>query len=170
MTAEYQHVQVERRGPALWVTLNRPAVRNAFNPAMIAELTALFTGVAGDGETRVVVLAGTGAGFCAGADLTWMREMAAYTHDENVADALRLVAMLEAVDGCAVQEVVSAVTACGPAALRACKRLVADVPGMSREEARAYTAEMIATLRASPEGQEGMRAFLEKRPPCFTKS
>jgi methylglutaconyl-CoA hydratase len=90
MTAEYQHVQVERRGPALWVTLNRPAVRNAFNPAMIAELTALFTGVEGDGETRVVVLAGAGAVFCAGADLTWMREMAAYTHDENVADALRL--------------------------------------------------------------------------------
>jgi len=47
---------------------------------------------------------------------------------------------------------------------------VADVPGMSREAARVYTAEMIATLRASPEGQEGMRAFLEKRPPCFTKS
>jgi methylglutaconyl-CoA hydratase len=69
----------------------------------------------------------------------------------------------------AVQEVVSAVTACGPAALRACKRLVAEVPGMSREEARAYTAEMIATLRASPEGQEGMRAFLEKRPPCFAR-
>src|ERR671937_518808 len=221
MTTEYQHVQVEQRGPALWVTLNRPAVRNAFNPAMIAELTALFTGVEGDGETRVVVLAGAGAGFCAGADLTWMREVAAYTHDENVADALRLVAMLEAVDGCAVPVVarvhgaalgggVGLVAACdvavaaadalfafsearlgiapavvapfvlrkiGPRharalfvpALRACKRLVAEVPGMSREEARAYTAEMIATLRASPEGQEGMRAFLEKRPPCFAK-
>src|ERR687886_2111593 len=102
MTAEYQHVQVEQRGPALWVTLNRPAVRNAFNPAMIAELTALFTGIEADGETRVVVLAGAGAGFCAGADLTWMREMAAYTHDENVADALRLAAMLEALEGCAV--------------------------------------------------------------------
>src|SRR5207244_8144926 len=102
MTAAYQCVHVEQRGPALWVTLNRPEVRNAFNPAMIAELTALFTGIAGDGETRVVVLAGAGASFCAGADLTWMREMAAYTHDENVADALRLVAMLEAVEGCAV--------------------------------------------------------------------
>jgi methylglutaconyl-CoA hydratase len=47
---------------------------------------------------------------------------------------------------------------------------VAEVPGMSREEACAYTAETIATLRASPEGQEGMRAFLEKRRPCFAKS
>jgi methylglutaconyl-CoA hydratase len=41
---------------------------------------------------------------------------------------------------------------------------------MSREEARSFTAETIAALRASPEGQEGMRAFLEKRPPCFAKS
>src|SRR5947207_14124068 len=99
MMAEYQHIQVEQRGPALWLTLNRPAVRNAFNPAMIAELTALFTGVEGDGETRVVVLAGAGAGFCAGADLTWMHGMAGYTHGENGADPLRLVPMLEAVQG-----------------------------------------------------------------------
>src|SRR5579875_2363790 len=99
MEKQYQYLQIEQRGAALWVTLDRPAVRNAFNSAMIGELTAVFQGVEVGGAARAVVLAGAGASFCAGADLTWMREMAAYTHEENVADALRLAAMLEAVEG-----------------------------------------------------------------------
>jgi methylglutaconyl-CoA hydratase len=51
----------------------------------------------------------------------------------------------------------------GPRALRACKALARQIGALSREAARDYTASLIADLRASPEGQEGLRAFLEKR-------
>jgi len=263
MVSQHQYVSVQRAGPTLHVQLNRPEARNAFNPLMIAELTAVFGGVAPDGDVRAVVLAGAGESFCAGADLTWMRAMAAYTLEENVADAMRLAEMLEAVEGCAapvvarvhgaalgggaglvaacdvvvsasetlfgftearlgiapaviapfvlrkigpgharalfvtgerfdaaraersglahrvvdragldaaVQDVLTSILSCGPGAVRACKELVARVPELSRDEARAYTAETIAGLRASAEGQEGMRAFLEKRKPSFVAS
>jgi len=262
MDQRYKHLRIEQQGPVLHVTLNRPEVRNAFNPLMIAELTAVFSQVEAGGAVRAVVLAGAGESFCAGADLTWMRAMAAYTHEENVADAVRLAEMLEAVEFCdvpvvarvhgaalgggaglvaacdvvvsssdtlfgftearlgiapaviapfvlrkigpgharalfvtgerfdagraerialvhqvvdraaldeAVRDALRGILSCGPAAVRVCKELVAEVPRLSRDAARAYTAETIATLRASPEGQEGMRAFLEKRKPSFVR-
>jgi len=53
----------------------------------------------------------------------------------------------------------------GPEALARCKELIRRVPGMSFEEAKAYTARMIAGLRVSEEGQEGMSAYFEKRKP-----
>lgn len=259
----YQYLDMEQRGVALWITLNRPQARNALNPDVVAELTAAFGAVDVDGEARAVVLAGAGASFCAGADVAAMRAMASYTHDENVADATRLALLLEAIEGCplpviarvqgaalgggvglvaacdialaaegalfgftevrlgiapaviapfvlrkigpgqaralfltgerfdaaraariglihrvtapeyldaVVQETLAAVAACGPQALRACKDLIATVPGLSREKVRRFTAELNASLRLSEEGQEGLRAFLEKRAPCFAKS
>lgn len=57
----------------------------------------------------------------------------------------------------------------GPSAIHAAKRLVRDVPGMSREEYIEYTARMISELRTSPEGQEGTKAFLEKRKPNWVE-
>ena len=57
----------------------------------------------------------------------------------------------------------------GPKAISWCKDLIRNVPGMSLEEAGKYTAEVIAKLRISDEGQEGMRAFLEKRKPDWAK-
>jgi methylglutaconyl-CoA hydratase len=68
-----------------------------------------------------------------------------------------------------VCEVVDLLLSSGPEALVQCKELLQKVPGMSLEEAKGYTAEMIAGLRVSPEGQEGMAAFLEKRKPKWTK-
>jgi len=53
----------------------------------------------------------------------------------------------------------------GPEALAVCKEFLEKVPGMPLEEAKTYTADGIAKLRISPEGQEGMNAFLEKRKP-----
>ena len=53
----------------------------------------------------------------------------------------------------------------GPEALSVCKNLLAKVPGMTLDEAKSYTADVIARLRISDEGQEGMNAFLEKRKP-----
>ena len=68
-----------------------------------------------------------------------------------------------------VAEVVRLVLSSGPEAIARCKELLQKVPGMGLEEAKSYTAEMIAGLRVSPEGQEGMAAFLEKRKPKWIK-
>src|SRR4051812_19017139 len=82
------------------VTLNRPEVRNAFNDEVIAELTAVFAELAKRDEVRCVVLAGAGTAFCAGADLNWMKRMAGYGRDENIADAAGMARMLEAIYHC----------------------------------------------------------------------
>ena len=96
---------IELRRPAPHVAevwLNRPEVRNAFNDGVIAALTEAFTRLNQDTELRVVVLAGHGKAFCAGADLNWMRAMADYSWDENRADAGKLAQMLWTLDQCPV--------------------------------------------------------------------
>src|SRR6476660_9035000 len=85
-------------GSLVRVTLNRPEVRNAFNEELIAELTAWAESIKVDGAARVAVLSGAGKMFCAGADLTWMSKMVAYTRDENVRDARAMARMFEALD------------------------------------------------------------------------
>ncbi len=82
----------------LRVTLARPERRNAFDAALIAELTGAFADV---GDARAVVLAGEGESFCAGADIEWQRSAIELSFDENVEDAMRLYRMCEAIDGCA---------------------------------------------------------------------
>jgi methylglutaconyl-CoA hydratase len=84
------------------VWLNRPEVRNAFNDAVIAELRSTFVGLAQAPELRVVLLAGHGKAFCAGADLNWMRAMADYSWEQNRADAQALADMLWAIWRCPV--------------------------------------------------------------------
>ena len=78
------------------------------------------------------------------------------------------VVALEELDA-QVAEVVRRLLSSGPAAIAKCKELLHKVPAMTLEEAKGYTAEMIAGLRVSPEGQEGMAAFLEKRKPKWVK-
>jgi methylglutaconyl-CoA hydratase len=79
------------------LTLDRPEVRNAFDAAMIAELTEAATGLAADDAVRVVVLAADGdTVFSAGADLNWMGSMRDWTVEQNVADATRMDAMFRA--------------------------------------------------------------------------
>ena len=90
-------LRLERDGPVLRVTLARPERRNAFDAALIAELTDAFADV---GDARAVVLAGEGGVFCAGADVQWQRASIDLTYDENVADALRLFQMCETIDRC----------------------------------------------------------------------
>jgi methylglutaconyl-CoA hydratase len=240
-------VRVERDGPVLRVTLARPERRNAFDAAVIAELTDAFANV---GDARAVVLAGEGPSFCAGADVEWQRASIELSYEENVEDAMRLYRMLEAIDASpapvvarvhgfalgggsgvvacadvavaspdavfgfsevrlgiipavispfviarigpgaarryfltgerldagaalriglvhevsedldgAVEAVVEGILAGGPEAVRAAKLLVLERPrGVE-------TARIAADRRTSPEGQEGLRAFLDKRPP-----
>jgi methylglutaconyl-CoA hydratase len=247
-------------GPVATVRLNRPDVRNALNDALMAELTNWAQAVAADSSVRAVVLTGSGPSFCAGADLAWMTQVAAYTHDENLDDARRAARMFHALDslpvpliagvhGAAlgggvglvavadiviaaddavfgfpettlgilpamispfvvrkiglswarrfclsgarftaaearaiglVHEVVSArrldatlqaraaeFERTAPSAVAATKRLLAEVAGRPARDVLAKTAEAIAVQRVSPDGQEGMRAFLEKRPPSW---
>jgi methylglutaconyl-CoA hydratase len=80
------------------LTLDRPEIRNAFDDALIAELTRVLRELDADDKVRAVVLAGNGPAFCAGADLNWMKRMAGYTYEQNLADARALAAMLKTLD------------------------------------------------------------------------
>lgn len=253
-------VAADDRG-VVTVTLDRPAVRNAFDADLIAALTATARDLATDERARVVVLTGAGEAFSAGADLQWMRSMSGWSHAENVADARRLDAMFRAlwdlpkplvgrVNGpamgggvglvavCdvavavdtarfgftevalglapavispyvvrtvgasfakaafvtgerfdaaralaaglvhrvvpaggldeAVAEVVDRCLAAGPRAVAAAKALV-DGALHPLDEATARTPGVIADLRVGDEGQEGMAAFLERRPPAWVR-
>jgi methylglutaconyl-CoA hydratase len=91
-------LRIAREGSILRITLARPERRNAFDAALIAELTDAFADV---GDARAVVLAGEGRSFCAGADVEWQRSAVDLSLDENVEDALLLYRMCETVDRCA---------------------------------------------------------------------
>jgi methylglutaconyl-CoA hydratase len=242
-------LRVEKDGPVLRVTLARPDRRNAFDAALIAELTEAFADVS---DARAIVLSGDGEAFCAGADVEWQRASIDLSYEENVADALRLFEMCEAIDRCPtpvvarvhgyalgggsglvacsdivladaetvfgftevrlgivpavispfvllrigaharryfltgerfgadvalriglvsevaegdlderVEAVVSHVLAGGPEAVRAAKELVRNRPDGQA------AAEIAAARRTSAEGQDGLRAFLEKRTPAW---
>lgn len=81
-------------GAVATITLNRPNVHNAFDDALIAELTAALADCQRDPAVRAVVLTGTGASFSAGADLNWMRGMAKASEEDNRADSLRLATLM----------------------------------------------------------------------------
>lgn len=82
------------------LTLNQPAVRNAFNEGMIDAVSAAFDQLGQDPSVRVIVMAANGPAFSAGADLGWMKRMADYTDAENLADAMRLAGMLRTIYSC----------------------------------------------------------------------
>jgi len=241
-------LRVEREGHIVRVTLARPERRNAFDAALIADLTEAFANV---DDARVVILAGEGESFCAGADVDWQRSSIELSFDENVADAMRLYRMCETIDRCpapvvaqvqgyalgggsglvacadvaiaareavfgfsevklgiipavispfvlpkigvnarryfltgerfdaetalriglvhevvddldgAVERVVGELLTSGPQAVREAKRLIRERP--TGDE----TAQTAARLRSGEEGQEGLRAFLEKRTPSW---
>lgn len=94
----YSTVEVALDPPVARVTLNRPAVRNAFNGVMIGELTAAFMELGGREDVAGIVLRGAGSVFCAGADIEWMRASLQYSHDDNMEDARRMAAMFDTID------------------------------------------------------------------------
>jgi methylglutaconyl-CoA hydratase len=91
---------IAAEGKLARITLNRPDVRNAFNDEVIAELTQAFTELGSRDDVRCIVLAADGPAFCAGADLNWMRRMADYSREENLADAGKLAEMLRVIYEC----------------------------------------------------------------------
>ena len=95
-----KHLLIQVTDTVAIVMLNRPDVRNAFNDEVIVEVTHAFDTLGANSDVRCIVLAANGTAFCAGADLNWMRSMADYTREQNLADARRLAAMLHAVYTC----------------------------------------------------------------------
>jgi methylglutaconyl-CoA hydratase len=93
-------LKVTRSGPLTTVTMNRPDTHNALNAALIGELTRCFEEISDDDRVRVVVLAGEGRSFCAGADIGYMRETADLSYEENLEDASRLAMMFWTIDEC----------------------------------------------------------------------
>ncbi len=92
-------VEADERG-VVRVTLNRPAVHNAFNEGMIGELTDAFADLGKQEGVRVIVLAGNGASFSAGADLNWMKRAAEQDEYANREDALAMARMFDALNTC----------------------------------------------------------------------
>ena len=92
-------LEITISGAIARVALNRPEVHNAFDETLISELTHVVRTLDADAGIRVLVLEGRGKSFCAGADLNWMKKMAAFSHAENLADASSLAAMLSALNG-----------------------------------------------------------------------
>ena len=254
---------IEHQGPLGIITMNRPERHNAFDDALIQELTAALRAMEAEDAVRIVILSAAGKSFSAGADLNWMKRMAGFSRDENERDAMQLGALMRtlahlrkptvarvhgaaygggvglvaccdiavatqdasfsfsevklglipavispyviaaigerqarryfitgerfdagqawrlglvhelAMDEADMDErlnvIVTALLTAGPIAIREAKELVravANKPVMS--ELIQDTAERIARVRSSPEGREGVSAFLEKRKPSWT--
>ncbi len=256
----FRYLAVRRDGPVEYVTLNRPDVRNAFNDQVVGDLQLWADGVCADGGVRVVVLAGAGKVFSAGADAAWMARMAGASQVDNERDAAATTAMLRAINALPVAVIgrvhgaalgggsglaavcdivvaeertvfgftetklgilpamispfvlpkigvsaarelfltgmrfdatraqaiglvhavvtaelldtvvaryVAEVLSAAPTAVAAAKAIIPVVWGRAPEDVAALTARTIAAQRGSPEGQEGLRAFLDKRDPSW---
>jgi methylglutaconyl-CoA hydratase len=93
----YQSLEIETKERVATVWMNRPRTHNAFDETLIGELTQAFETLARDAAVRVVVLAGRGKSFSAGADLDWMRRAAGYDAEGNRSDARALADMYRAI-------------------------------------------------------------------------
>ncbi|WP_027995831.1 enoyl-CoA hydratase/isomerase family protein [Simplicispira psychrophila] len=94
MTTSYSTLEIEKNGPVATLWMNRPEVFNAFNEALIADLSAACSALDSDPAVRVVVLAGRGRHFSAGADLNWMQRASVSSQDDNLKDARQFAQML----------------------------------------------------------------------------
>ena len=253
-----ERLELETDGGVARVWLNRPEVRNAFDGVMVTELRQVVDDLAADDSVRVVVVGGRGKAFCAGADLEWMKAVAAFGREDNLREAGAMADLFFAISaspkpivarvhGAALGGGAGLVAACdiavaalgtrfgftevrlglipavispyvvrrigesaareliltgerfdaakahevglvraavpdadldaavdgrvrellqaGPHAIAEAKALLRSVAGRRLEDVRDDVIERIARVRASAEGQEGLRAFLEKRKP-----
>lgn len=256
-------ISFEKKDQVATIYLNRPDVRNAFHPEMIADLTRIFKSLPLEKDISVVHLAGKGKSFCSGADLEWMKSMANFSEAENLTDAEKLFEMFESIKHCphpvitrvhghvmggalgllavsdiviaekntqfcfseaklglapavisafvkerltegqmyrwfltadifgskeahemglvhnvvdeadldeAMTKITNSILSNGPNAVKATKQLIRDVSATSDAMAlKKITSRLIAQLRASTEGQEGLKSFIEKRKPSWLK-
>ncbi len=90
----FETLEIAREGGVATIWMSRPDVHNAFNEALIADLTRACQALDEDDSVRAVVLAGRGKSFSAGADLNWMKRAGDASVEENLQDARRLAGML----------------------------------------------------------------------------
>ena len=97
---DFKTIKIQLGESMAWVNLDRPEVRNALNPEMIHELTEAIDWLNSRDDIRVIILKGNGKSFCAGADLAYMKEMANFRYDQNVADAEQLSKLFRTIHFC----------------------------------------------------------------------
>jgi methylglutaconyl-CoA hydratase len=257
---KFNTISLNTNNKVVWLNLNRPEVHNAMNEEMIEELSEVFRSFKEEKAIRAVVLTGNGKSFCAGADLNYMKTIAGFGFEENVADGKKLAGLFTSIYDCpfptialihgaafggangliaacdiaiaeknttfAFSEVKLGIAAAtiapfvikrigefgakelmmtgkrfkaeeakrwklvnhvyengltenplsrildefessAPDAVKQTKALIKNILGKDIDESVEHTSRLIAKLRASEEGQEGMAAFLEKRKPRF---
>lgn len=100
MMIVYEHIQTDINQGTATIWLNRPEKHNALNQVMIDELQQAFIRIAADSVSRLIVLRGSGKSFCAGADLSYMRDISTFGPEENYNDALKLARLFETIYTC----------------------------------------------------------------------
>ena len=95
-----------------WINLDRPEVRNALNAELIHELTEAFDWLNSRDDIRVIILKGNGKCFCAGADLDYMKAMAGFSYNQNIADAEKLSKLFQTIYFCNKAVIVDVHGAC----------------------------------------------------------
>ena len=109
---DFNTIKVQMGESIAWLSLDRPEVRNALNAAMIGELTEAFDWLNSRDDIRVVVVKGNGKAFCAGADLGYMKDMAKFSYNQNIADAEKLSGLFQAIYYCSKAVIVEVHGAC----------------------------------------------------------
>ena len=109
---DFKTIKVQLGESMAWINLDRPEVRNALNPDLIRELTEVIDWLNNRDDIRVIILKGNGKAFCAGADLAYMKEMAGYSYNQNIADAEKLSKLFQTIYFCDKAVVVDVHGAC----------------------------------------------------------
>ena len=105
-------IKVQLGESMAWVNLDRPEVRNALNAELIRELTEVFDWLNSRDDIRVIILKGNGKAFCAGADLAYMKDMAGFSYNQNIADAEKLSKLFQTIYFCDKAVIVDVHGAC----------------------------------------------------------
>jgi len=144
---KYETIQVNLKDKVALVTLNRAEKKNALSPQMVRELSHAFGELELDELVRCVVITGAGDAFCAGADLTYLKEMMSYSRRENVKDSRSLMELFYAIYTFP-HPVIAAVN--GPALAGGCGlATVCDIIIASEEKAKfGYTEVKIGFIPA----------------------
>ena len=112
MDMDFKTIKVQLGESMAWINLDRPEVRNALNADLIRELTEVFDGLNSRDDIRVIILKGNGKAFCAGADLAYMKEMAGFSYNQNIADAEKLSKLFQTIYFCDKAVIVDVHGAC----------------------------------------------------------
>ncbi len=109
---EFTTIKIQLGESMAWINLDRPEVRNALNAELIRELTEVFDWLNSRDDIRVIILKGNGPAFCAGADLAYMKEMASFSYNQNIADAEKLSKLFQTIYYCDKAVIVDVHGAC----------------------------------------------------------